>query len=91
MPHAACSTEDIIAAFQDLVVRLDTRRHGLWNAYREATSSMSRGEYQDHEHECWSVLSAGLAGIDAEQRVLTRDFERRMQQLQRPTDTSLSA
>jgi hypothetical protein len=33
------------------------------------------------ERECWHVLEAGLAGVDAERRMLQRDFEQRMAML----------
>ena len=78
MRDASCRTEDIIAAFEDLCRRLEDRRTGLWSAYSEATRSMSANEYENYEHECWHVLEASLAGIDAEHRMLNRDYERRM-------------
>ncbi|MCW2955468.1 MAG: hypothetical protein JWO69_337 [Thermoleophilia bacterium] len=78
MRDASCRSEDIIAAFEDLCRRLEDRRNGLWSAYGEATGSMSPGEYASYEQECWNVLEAGLAGIDAERRMLERDYERRM-------------
>ena len=78
MRDASCRTEDIIAAFEDLCRRLEDRRSGLWGAYSEATREMSPSEYENYEHECWHVLEAGLAGIDAEHRMLNRDYERRM-------------
>lgn len=78
MQDASCRREDLVAAYDDLVERLDRRRVTLWTAYLEATSSMSPREYSDNEPECWSVLRAGLSGIEAEHRVLEREFERRM-------------
>ena len=78
MRDASCCREDIIAAFEDLCHRLASRRASLWSAYRDATTEMPTSEYADAETECWSVLTAGLAGIEAEQRMLQRDFEQRL-------------
>ena len=75
---AACRREDLVAAYEDLVTRLAARRQAMWDAYLEATRGMTRREYELHESECWSVLHAGLAGLDAEQRLLQRDFEGRL-------------
>ena len=73
MRDTSCRPEDLLSASDELKQSLDTRRSALWRAYHEATQSMSRSEYETEEHECWSVLHAGLAGIDAEQRVLERE------------------
>lgn len=81
MRDASCSHDDIVAAFQDLTKRLSERRRSLWDAYHEATSLMTRREYDVTEPECWSVLHAGLAGIDAEERVLEREYRRRLASL----------
>lgn len=78
MQDASCRPEDLIAAFNELNTRLDERRTLLWDAYRTATDEMSTGEYDEEESECWSVLHAGLAGLDAEQRILRREFESRL-------------
>lgn len=81
MRDASCRTEDIIAAFEDLCRRLEDRRNSLWTSYGAATSDLSAREYADVERECWHVLEAGLAGIEAERRMLQRDFEQRMAML----------
>lgn len=78
MHDAACRREDLVAAYDDLVCRLAARRRAMWDAYLEATRGMTVREYDLHETECWSVLRAGVSGIDAEQRLLQRDFEGRM-------------
>jgi hypothetical protein len=78
MKDASCRREDIIAAYQDLVKRLHERRRTLWNAYLEATQAMGRREYLTNENECWSVLTAGISGIDAESQVLQREYELRL-------------
>lgn len=78
MRDAACTRDDINAAFEDLNERLEARRSGLWAAYAEATDAMTRRDYDDCEPECWIVLGAGLSGIDAEQRMLRRDLEQRL-------------
>jgi len=39
---------------------------------------MSPKEYKTYEAECWSVLRAGIAGIEAEAAVLQQEFERRL-------------
>lgn len=83
MYDASCRREDLVGAFQDLVTRLDERRAQLWKAYREATGTMTRRQYEACEEECWSVLRAALSGIDAEHRLLQRDFEGRMAALDR--------
>ncbi|MCW2926395.1 MAG: hypothetical protein JWM86_363 [Thermoleophilia bacterium] len=81
MRDASCRTEDIIAAFEDLCRRLEDRRSSLWTAYRDATSDLVSRDYADVEGECWHVLEAGLAGVDAERRMLERDFEQRIAML----------
>lgn len=81
MRDASCRREDIIAAFEDLCRRLDDRRSSLWTAYGDATRELTAREYAHVEHECWHVLEAGLAGIEAERRMLQRDFERRIAML----------
>lgn len=81
MRDASCRTEDIIAAFEDLCRRLEDRRSSLWTAYGEATRNLSAREYADVERECWHVLEAGLAGVEAERRMLERDYEQRMAML----------
>lgn len=81
MQDASCRREDLVSAFDDLVERLQKRRVSLWAAYLEATSLMSPREYREHEPECWSVLRAGISGIEAEHRVLEREFERRLSAL----------
>ena len=73
----SCTSEDLKSAYDDIMQRLAERRARLWDAYRSATDAMSPGEYDDHEHECWSVLQAGIAGIDAEERAVRREYERR--------------
>lgn len=82
MRDASCRTEDIIAAFEDLCRRLEDRRSSLWSSYGAATSDLGSREYPDIERECWHVLEAGLAGIEAERRMLQRDFEQRMAMLE---------
>lgn len=82
MRDASCRTEDIIAAFEDLCRRLEDRRSMLWTAYGDAVKELTPREYEAQERECWHVLDAGLAGIDAERRMLQRDFEQRMAMLQ---------
>ena len=81
MRDASCRREDIIAAFEDLCRRLEDRRTSLWSAYGEATRELPSREYADVEAECWHVLEAGLAGVDAERRMLQRDFEQRLAML----------
>lgn len=73
--------KDIIAAFEDLCRQLEDRRGSLWSAYRDAVKYTPRSEYEDIERECWHVLDAGLSGIEAERRMLQRDFERRVAML----------
>ena len=91
MHENSCRRDDIIMAFEDLSRRLAERRQSLWSAYGEATQSMSRNEYEEHESECWSVLRAGLSGIDAEERVLRRDFESRLTSFDGPEAVADSA
>ncbi len=81
MRDASCRREDIIAAFEDLCRRLEDRRSSLWTAYGDATRELGSSDYADVESECWHVLEAGLAGVDAERRMLQRDFERRISML----------
>lgn len=81
MRDASCRTEDIIAAFEDLCRRLEDRRSSLWTAYGDATRDLPAREYADVERECWHVLEAGLAGVEAERRMLERDYEQRMAML----------
>lgn len=81
MQDASCRREDVIAAFEDLCHRLERRRNQLWQAYGSATSDMTAQEYVTHEPECWSVLAAGLAGVEAEHRMLQRDVEHRLAML----------
>ena len=81
MRDASCRREDIIAAFEDLCRRLEDRRSQLWSAYGEATRELPASMYADVENECWHVLEAGLAGVDAERRMLQRDYEQRMSML----------
>ena len=76
---AACTRDDLVSAHDELSQRLARRRAALWSAYQEACDGMTPTEYEGHEPECWSVLHAGLAGLDAESRVVQRDFESRMQ------------
>lgn len=78
MQDASCGPEELLAAFSELIDRLDQRRNSLWSAYHSATSSMSKKEYDTEEPECWGILHAGLAGVDAEQRVLRREVESRL-------------
>lgn len=78
MRDTSCRREDIIAAFEDLCRRLEDRRSSLWSAYGDATRDLSPREYADVERECWHVLEAGLAGVEAERRMLQRDFEQRI-------------
>lgn len=79
--HAPCTREDLISAFDDVTRRLQERRAALWDAYLGAGRDMSPREYEECEVECWNVLHAGLAGLDAEQRMLQRDFEERLTSL----------
>ncbi|MCW2924456.1 MAG: hypothetical protein JWM98_1860 [Thermoleophilia bacterium] len=81
MRDASCRREDIIAAFEDLCRRLEDRRSSLWSSYGVATRDLARREYTDVEGECWHVLEAGLAGVEAERRMLQRDYEQRMAML----------
>jgi hypothetical protein len=81
MRDASCRREDIIAAFEDLCRRLEDRRSSLWSSYGDATRDVPVREYADLEHECWHVLEAGLAGVEAERRMLQRDFEQRLAML----------
>jgi hypothetical protein len=81
MRDASCRKEDIIAAFEDLCRRLEERRSSLWTSYGDATKDLSTREYADVERECWHVLEAGLAGVEAERRMLQRDFEQRLAML----------
>lgn len=81
MRDASCRREDIIAAFEDLCRRLEDRRSSLWTAYGDATRDLAPREYEDVERECWHVLEAGLSGVEAERRMLQRDFEQRMAML----------
>lgn len=76
MYEASCRREDIVEAYEELLARLAERRASLWSAYMQATREMSHHDYESHEPECWHVLRAGLSGLDAEQRVLERDYER---------------
>lgn len=78
MQDASCRREDIVSAYEDLVQRLHRRQVALWSAYLDATSSMSPKQYQEYEAECWSVLRAGTAGIEAEAMILQQEFERRL-------------
>ena len=81
MRDASCRTEDIIAAFEDLCRRLEDRRSSLWTNYGHATRDLSPREYGEIERECWHVLEAGLAGVEAERRMLQRDDGQRMAML----------
>jgi hypothetical protein len=81
MRDASCRREDIIAAFEDLCRRLEDRRSSLWSSYGDATRELSTRDYHDVERECWHVLEAGLAGVEAERRMLQRDFEQRIAML----------
>lgn len=81
MRDASCRREDIIAAFEDLCRRLEDRRSSLWSAYGDATRELPTRDYADVESECWHVLEAGLAGVDAERRMLQRDYEQRLAML----------
>ncbi len=81
MRDASCRREDIIAAFEDLCRRLEDRRSSLWTAYGDATRELPHREYVNVESECWHVLEAGLAGVDAERRMLQRDYEQRLAML----------
>lgn len=81
MRDASCRREDIIAAFEDLCRRLEDRRSSLWSYYGDATRDLPASVYADVEGECWHVLEAGLAGVEAERRMLQRDFEQRIAML----------
>lgn len=81
MRDASCRREDIIAAFEDLCRRLEDRRSNLWSSYGEATRELPNRDYADVESECWHVLEAGLAGVEAERRMLQRDYEQRLAML----------
>jgi hypothetical protein len=81
MRDTSCRREDIIAAFEDLCRRLEDRRSSLWTSYGDATRELSARQYAEVEGECWHVLEAGLAGVDAERRMLQRDYEQRMAML----------
>jgi len=78
MRDASCRKEDVINAFEDLCRRLEDRRTALWSAYGEATSELTTSEYADFERECWHVLEAGLAGLDAEHRMLRSSLDQRL-------------
>ena len=78
MQDTPCARDDLDGAFHDLLVRLNERRSELWQAYSDATADVPSAEYDTVEQECWSVLQAGIAGIDAEQRALVREYERRL-------------
>ncbi len=78
MSYAACSREDVIAAYQELKAKFAQRRQALWGAYVQATGDLDRREYEDCETECWSILTAGLSGLDAEERVADREYQRRL-------------
>lgn len=81
MRDTSCRKEDIIAAFEDLCRRLENRRSLLWAAYGDATKDLTQRSYDDIEGECWHVLRAALAGVDAERKMLQRDFEKRLAML----------
>lgn len=81
MYDVSCTRDDMIAAYEDLTARLDERRSLLWSAYLAATRDMVNSEKELLEPECWSVLRAGLAGIEAEARMVQRDFELRLASL----------
>ncbi|MCW2949476.1 MAG: hypothetical protein JWN41_489 [Thermoleophilia bacterium] len=78
MRDTSCRREDVISAFEDLCRRLEDRRTALWSAYGDATSGLSKTEYASIEHECWHVLEAGLAGLDAEHRMLRSSLDQRL-------------
>lgn len=81
MRDSSCRREDIIAAFEELARRLEDRTSSLWSSYGDATRDARAQDYLDHERECWHVLEAGLAGVQAERRMLERDCERRLAML----------
>lgn len=78
MRDASCRREDIITAFEDLCHHLDEQISSLWDTYREATNNLSHKEYDEVESECWQVLLAGLAGAEAERRILESKVEKRL-------------
>lgn len=78
MHDTSCRREDIINAFEDLSRKLEDRRTNLWSSYGDATRDLSKREYAETELECWHVLEAGLAGVEAEQKMLMREYESRL-------------
>jgi hypothetical protein len=78
MPDSSCTRTDLLRAFKEIERKLAERRTAMWSAYLEASGSMTASEYESLEPECWSVLSAGLSGIDAEERIVRRDLDRRL-------------
>ncbi len=79
MPESPCTKNDLLTAFRDVERKLAERRSAMWGAYLTASGSMTAAEYEQFEPECWSVLSAGLSGLDAEERIMKRDLDRRME------------
>ncbi len=88
MYAAPCPRDDLDAAFMELMDRLTERRNELWQAYHDATSDASPGRYDSVESECWSVLQAALSGIDAEERAVRREYERRLNAFGLAADSS---
>jgi hypothetical protein len=78
MRDTSCRKEDVISAFEDLCRRLEDRRTALWSAYGEATREVASTDYAALEHECWHVLEAGLAGLEAEHRMLRSSLDQRL-------------
>lgn len=78
MRDTSCRREDVISAFEDLCRRLEDRRTALWSSYSDATRELTTSEYMEFERECWHVLEAGLAGLDAEHRMLRTSLDQRL-------------
>ena len=78
MRDSSCRREDIITAFDELSRRLEDRAASLWSSYGEATRELGSQDYLEQERECWHVLEASLAGVDAERRMLETDYRERL-------------
>lgn len=84
MQQASCSRDELVAAFGEASRRLAERRTALWGAYLDATGAMSARQYDEDEPESWSILCAAIAGIDAEERTLDREYRRRLATIDGP-------
>lgn len=80
---SACDREDLTSAFTAETRRLDSRRFELWSDYMERIRSVPASQYHLHEQECWQVLEAGLAGITAEQNLLSQRFQQQLRRFER--------